>query len=89
MLLLKQSIEEKDRPLVKRMMSVTSESDDTQEFEVQKMEEEERQSGNLRWEVISAYFRSGGNVCFILFALSIVVISTTSAATVDYWVSFW
>lgn len=83
------SIEEKERPLLKTMMSVTSESEDAQEFEAQKMEEEERQSGNLRWEVISAYFKSGGNVCFILFALSIVVLSTTSAAAVDYWVSFW
>ncbi|KAJ8734777.1 hypothetical protein PYW08_014027 [Mythimna loreyi] len=83
------SIEEKERPLLKTMMSVTSDSEDTPEFEAQKMEEEERQSGNLKWEVISAYFRSGGNVCFILFALSIVVLSTVSAASVDYWVSFW
>nr|WBG67118.1 ABCC3 protein [Mythimna separata] len=83
------SIEDKERPALKSMLSVTSDSEDTPEFEAQKMEEEERQSGNLKWEVISAYFKSGGNVCFVLFALTIVVLSTVSAASVDYWVSFW
>ncbi|XP_021200213.3 ATP-binding cassette sub-family C member 4 [Helicoverpa armigera] len=82
------SIEEKDRPALKTMTSVTEE-DDGEEFEAQKMEEEERQSGNLRWEVIAAYFKAGGNACFILFALSMIVLSTTSAASVDYWVSYW
>nr|AKC34055.1 ABCC3 protein [Spodoptera litura] len=82
------SIEEKDKPALKTMISV-NEGEELQEFEAQKMKEEERQSGNLRWEVISAYFRSGGNVCFILFALLVVVLATTCAASVDYWVSYW
>ncbi|XP_022822572.1 multidrug resistance-associated protein 4-like [Spodoptera litura] len=82
------SIEEKDKPALKTMISV-NEGEELQEFEAQKMKEEERQSGNLRWEVISAYFRSGGNVCFILFALLVVVLATACAASVDYWVSFW
>nr|AKC34056.1 ABCC3 protein [Spodoptera litura] len=82
------SIEEKDKPALKTMISV-NEGEELQEFEAQKMKGEERQSGNLRWEVISAYFRSGGNVCFILFALLVVVLATACAASVDYWVSFW
>ncbi|KAH9634025.1 hypothetical protein HF086_001227 [Spodoptera exigua] len=82
------SIEEKEKPALKTMISV-NEGEELQEFEAQKMKEEERQSGNLRWEVISAYFRSGGNVCFILFALLVVVLATTCAASVDYWVSYW
>nr|AUO38741.1 ABCC3 protein [Spodoptera frugiperda] len=82
------SIEEKEKPTLKTMISV-NEGEEVQEFEAQKMKEEERQSGNLRWEVISAYFRSGGHVCFILFALLVVVLATTCAASVDYWVSYW
>lgn len=85
------SVEEKEKTLVRsisRSISV-QDGEDAPEFEAQKMVDEERQSGNLKWEVISSYFGSGGNACFVIFALLFVLTSTASAASVDYWVSYW
>ncbi|XP_026726076.1 multidrug resistance-associated protein 4-like [Trichoplusia ni] len=85
------SVEEKSRPALKTMASVISanEGEDLEEFEEQKKEQEERSSGNLRWEVILTYFKSGGNLCFVLFTVSVVLIAIASGASVDYWVSYW
>lgn len=66
-----------------------NDGEELQQFEAQKVKDEERQSGNLRWEVISAYFRSGGSLCFILFTVGLVLLATTAAASADYWVSYW
>ncbi|XP_050673621.1 ATP-binding cassette subfamily C member 4-like [Leptidea sinapis] len=50
---------------------------------------EEKQSGNLKWEVISQYFRAGGNFCFIMFTITVVLMAAATAAAADYWISFW
>ncbi|XP_075985107.1 ATP-binding cassette sub-family C member 4-like [Anticarsia gemmatalis] len=83
------SIEEKERPLLRSISSVNEGAEDLPEFEAQKMKDEERQSGNLKWEVISAYFRSGGSGFYITFMLLVVIMATVSAGSVDYWVSYW
>ncbi|CAF4884021.1 unnamed protein product [Pieris macdunnoughi] len=80
--------DEKETPQLLRAISAT-ESEDLEEFETQKMAAEEKQSGNLRWEVIRSYFRSGGNICFILFTIGIILTAAASAAAADYWISFW
>ncbi|CAH4030827.1 unnamed protein product [Pieris brassicae] len=80
--------DEKEKPQLLRAISAT-ESEDLEEFETQKMAAEEKQSGNLRWEVISSYFRSGGNICFILFTIGLILTAAASAAAADYWISFW
>lgn len=66
-----------------------NEGEQLPEHEAQKMKDEERQSGNLRWEVISGYFRSGGNLFFIFFTMFMVMLSVAAAAAADYWVSYW
>ncbi|CAH0405949.1 unnamed protein product [Chilo suppressalis] len=83
------SIEGKEKKGLPRSMSVTSEGEEMTEFEAQKMQAEERASGDLRWEVIVAYFRSGGNIWFILFTIFMVLLAAAAAAAVDYWVSYW
>ncbi|XP_045508072.1 ATP-binding cassette sub-family C member 4-like [Colias croceus] len=80
--------DENEKVLLRSVSSNDSEMD-LQEFEAQKMQAEEKQSGNLRWEVISAYFRAGGSICFILFTMSLIMLATTVAAGFDYWLSFW
>nr|AJD79132.1 ABCC3 [Pectinophora gossypiella] len=82
------STDSKDKKVLTRTKSV-SESEKEPEFEAQKMKAEERQSGNLRWAVVSAYFRSGGNWCFVLFTMFMVLIAAASAAGADFWVSYW
>ncbi|XP_013195380.2 ATP-binding cassette sub-family C member 4 isoform X2 [Amyelois transitella] len=83
------SLEDKERPKLLRTQSSVNEAEQPQEFEAQKIKDEERQSGNLRWEVVSAYFTSGGNVCFIMFTVLMILLAAASAAAVDFWVSFW
>ncbi|XP_053601473.1 ATP-binding cassette sub-family C member 4-like [Plodia interpunctella] len=83
------SVEDKERPKLLRSQSSTVETEQPKEFEAQKMKEEERQSGNLRWEVVRAYFTSGGNIFFIMFTVFMVLLAAASGASVDYWVSFW
>lgn len=87
-----QSIEDKEKKRdLKRAVSVASsnENDDIIEFEAQKQEAEERQSGNLKWSVVTAYFRSGGNICFIAFTISMILIAAVATGATDYWISFW
>ncbi|XP_068628826.1 ATP-binding cassette subfamily C member 4-like [Battus philenor] len=81
-------VDEKERPMTMRTTSI-NEGDEPTQFEEQKMAAEERQSGNLRWEVVATYFKSGGNIGFILFTIFVVLMSSASAGVVDYWVSFW
>ncbi|KAG6463316.1 hypothetical protein O3G_MSEX013801 [Manduca sexta] len=83
------STDSKDRPALLRSQSSMNEDEDLPQFEAQKLADEERQSGNLRWEVIAGYFRSGGNVCFLFFTFLMVILATASAAGADYWVSYW
>ncbi|CAG9575807.1 unnamed protein product [Danaus chrysippus] len=80
--------DDKEKPALLRAIS-TNESEDIPQFEEQKMAAEEKQSGNLRWDVIYSYFTSGGNICFILFAMFMIVLAAASAAGADYWISFW
>lgn len=84
-----QSTEEKERPVLLRQQSSVKDGEELPQFEAQKVEEEERQSGNLKWEVITAYFRAGGSIFFIAFTVALVLLATTSAAAADYWVSYW
>nr|UEO57357.1 ABCC3 [Conogethes punctiferalis] len=84
------SVEDREKVAFKRTISVAaSETEDIEEFEAQKLQAEERQSGNLKWSVVVAYFRSGGNYCFILFTFIVVVLGSIAGGAVDYWVSFW
>lgn len=73
-----------------RALSTKSASDeDTPQFEAQKMAAEEKQSGNLRWEVIYSYFNAGGNIFFIMLVLAMILLAAASASAADYWISFW
>lgn len=73
-----------------RVLSTKSTSDeDTRQFEAQKMVAEEKQSGNLRWEVIYSYFNAGGNTFFIMLVMSMILLAAASASAADYWISFW
>lgn len=81
--------EEKENPvLFKNQLSII-ETDDLEQFEAQKMADEERQSGNLKWSVIAAYFRAGGNICFLLFTFLLIILTAASSAGADYWISYW
>ncbi|CAH2267214.1 jg2942 [Pararge aegeria aegeria] len=83
-------LEEKERPAMLRAMSTKSGTEeDTRQFEAQKMAAEEKQSGNLRWEVIYSYFTSGGNIFFIIFTMMMILAAAASASAADYWISFW
>ncbi|KAL4709187.1 hypothetical protein ACJJTC_008115 [Scirpophaga incertulas] len=81
------SIDNKNNDKRNRNLSETEDNDD--KFEAQKMQAEERGTGNLRWSVIKAYFRSGGNICFITLSIGMVALSTTIGASIDFWVSYW
>ncbi|XP_028160238.1 probable multidrug resistance-associated protein lethal(2)03659 [Ostrinia furnacalis] len=85
------SIEDKEKRDFKRMISSasTNENDDIEEFKAQTQEAEERQSGNLKWSVVSAYFSSGGNICFIAFTVTMILLAAVAAGATDYWISFW
>ncbi|KAL4709197.1 hypothetical protein ACJJTC_008125 [Scirpophaga incertulas] len=82
------SIEDKEMVSLSRGVSMTD-SENYDKFEAQQMQAEERGSGNLRWSVISAYFRSGGSICFILFTVGMILLAAVFAAATDYWVSYW
>ncbi|XP_045760841.1 ATP-binding cassette sub-family C member 4-like [Maniola jurtina] len=83
-------LEENERPAMLRVLSTKSTTqEDADQFEAQKMAAEEKQSGNLRWEVIYSYFTSGGNICFILFTMFMILITAASASAADFWISFW
>ncbi|XP_047540734.1 ATP-binding cassette sub-family C member 4-like [Vanessa atalanta] len=78
-----------DKPALLRTISTTESIDQGEVFKEQKMAAEERQSGNLRWEVMYAYFRSGGSALFILFNVIMITITAASGAGSDYWISYW
>ncbi|XP_050359934.1 ATP-binding cassette sub-family C member 4-like isoform X2 [Nymphalis io] len=78
-----------DKPALLRAISTTESIDQGEVFKEQKMAAEERQSGNLRWEVMYAYFRSGGSAFFILFNVIMITITAASGAGSDYWISYW
>ncbi|CAH0722571.1 unnamed protein product, partial [Brenthis ino] len=80
--------ENKEKLVLLKAISVT-ESEDTPDFEAQKMAAEEKQSGSLRWEVIYGYFTAGGSLFFLLFNISMILLTTASASSADYWVSYW
>ncbi|CAG5018112.1 unnamed protein product [Parnassius apollo] len=87
-IVINEKVEEKEKASLKKSVSI-SEPEELEQFEEQKMAAEERQSGNLRWEVISTYFKSGGSFFLVSFTFLILAMTSTSAAAVDYWVSFW
>lgn len=72
-----------------KSQSTVNEGEDIRTFKEQKMADEERQSGNLSWEVVAAYFRCGGNIWFILLVISINILAIATGAGTDYWVSYW
>ncbi|XP_048004522.1 ATP-binding cassette sub-family C member 4-like [Leguminivora glycinivorella] len=74
---------------VKRRVSRVSEAEEQPEFKAQVIAAEERQSGALRLEVIAAYFLSGNSVCYVLFAVGVILAATAAAGAADYWVSNW
>ncbi|XP_059049067.1 ATP-binding cassette sub-family C member 4-like [Achroia grisella] len=79
-----------DKPtLVRSQSSANEEGENLPQFEVQKIAAEERQSGNLRWEVIAAYFRAGGSNFFVIFTILMIALAAASAAGADFWVSYW
>lgn len=55
----------------------------------QEMEEEERESGSMGWQVYGAYLRAGGKASVLLFSAVLLVIGQLSATLCDYWVTFW
>lgn len=69
--------------------SSSGDGEDDKEFEAQKMTAEERQSGNLKWEVVSSYFTAGGNWFFITFTIFMILLTAAAAASADYWISYW
>lgn len=71
-----------------KAISVT-ESEDIPDFEAQKMAAEEKQSGNLRWEVIYGYFTAGGSLFFLLFNILMILLTAASASAADFWISYW
>ncbi|KAI8429862.1 hypothetical protein MSG28_000362 [Choristoneura fumiferana] len=78
------------KDFVKLFISTVSEATSEQpEFETQKAVAEERQSGNLRWEVISSYFFSGNSYLYVFFTVMVILLATGSAAATDYWISYW
>ncbi|CAH2068593.1 unnamed protein product, partial [Iphiclides podalirius] len=81
-------MEEKENPKYLRAVSI-NEGEELEQFEEQKMAAEERQSGNLRWEVITMYFKSGGSIFFIIFTFFAIFLASAAAGATDYWVSFW
>ncbi|XP_026764672.2 ATP-binding cassette subfamily C member 4-like [Galleria mellonella] len=79
-----------DKPSLARAQSFTNDEEEKlPQFEAQKMVAEERQSGNLRWEVIAAYFTSGGSKLFITFTVLMIALAAASGASADFWVSYW
>ncbi|XP_072936036.1 ATP-binding cassette sub-family C member 4-like [Epargyreus clarus] len=80
--------DDKEKVGVLRSISA-NEAEELPQFEAQQQAAEERQSGNLRWEVIAAYFNAGGNVCFLLFTAFMILLTAACAAGADYWISFW
>ncbi|XP_023934406.1 ATP-binding cassette sub-family C member 4 [Bicyclus anynana] len=83
-------VEEKEKPALLRALSTKSGADeDTRQFEAQKMAAEEKQSGNLRWEVIYSYFSAGGNIYFILFTMFLILGAAAAGSSADFWISFW
>lgn len=72
-----------------RSTSVISETDKEDEFEAQTIDPEERQSGDIKSEVITAYFTAGGSYMLVFLALFMILITAASAASVDYWISYW
>lgn len=66
-----------------------SETEDIEEFEAQKLQAEERQSGNLKWSVVTAYFRSGGSGLFIALTFFVMLLGPMAGGAVDFWVSYW
>nr|ASU47346.1 ABCC3 [Cnaphalocrocis medinalis] len=84
------SLEEKEKSTFKRTISVAhSETEDIEEFEAQKLQAEERQSGNLKWSVVTAYFRSGGSGLFIALTFFVMLLGPMAGGAVDFWVSYW
>ncbi|KAJ2946420.1 hypothetical protein O0L34_g12459 [Tuta absoluta] len=82
-----------DPKKMNRMLSTVSTTGETgeklEEFEAQKVTAEERSSGNLKWAVVSGYFRSGGSWCFVFFVVFMILLAAISAGAVDYWISYW
>ncbi|KAJ0181177.1 hypothetical protein K1T71_003262 [Dendrolimus kikuchii] len=78
-----------DKTALIRSQSSMNEGEELEIFEKQKIADEERQSGSLRWEVIAAYFRSGGSICLIILVFALNIIATAAGAGADYWVSYW
>lgn len=72
-----------------RSISIVSEAESEKDFEAQQMDPEERQSGNLKPEVLVAYFKAGGSYFFIFLTIFMVLISAASAGAADYWIGFW
>ncbi|XP_049887652.1 ATP-binding cassette subfamily C member 4-like isoform X1 [Pectinophora gossypiella] len=59
------------------------------EIPAQEMEEEERESGSMGWQVYGAYWRAGGRTGTILFMIVLLIVGQLSATLCDYWVTFW
>ncbi|KAM3966701.1 LOW QUALITY PROTEIN: ATP-binding cassette subfamily C member 4-like [Aphomia sociella] len=79
-----------DKPcLIRNHISINEEWDELPQFEVQKMADEERQSGNLRWEVVSTYLKFAGSSAFVIFAMLTIFLTAVCAAATDYWISYW
>ncbi|GBP41931.1 hypothetical protein EVAR_31694_1 [Eumeta japonica] len=79
----------KRHPSMNRSTSIMSEKEQEEDFAPQTIAPEERQSGNLKWNVIASYFKAGGNAVFIITTILLIVATATAAGSVDYWVSFW
>lgn len=72
-----------------RSLSTISEPEFQDKFEAQKLEAEERQTGNLKLSVVVAYFRAGGSAFFFMLTLFMILVTAASAAAADYWISYW
>lgn len=59
------------------------------EIPEQEMEEEQRESGSMGWQVYGAYLRAGGKASALLFTAILLIVGQLSATLCDYWVTFW
>ncbi|KAJ0181179.1 hypothetical protein K1T71_003264 [Dendrolimus kikuchii] len=81
----------KKRPSFNRNVSkISTVSGGNQKDEhAQELKAEERQKGNLKWEVVFKYIASAQSWCLVGTALFVLLVTQAVATTADYWLSFW
>ncbi|XP_069685044.1 ATP-binding cassette sub-family C member 4-like isoform X2 [Periplaneta americana] len=55
----------------------------------EELSQETRGFGSLGWRTYWQYFKNGGNICYLIFTLCMLIIAQLSTSSADYWVTFW